>query len=319
MNSTKKDRFYNDCIKKGFLPDEDNTDYCSAGKTLKVDEKSGHGTYWIYEHSNLFNIRIHDFSFTETQTMTFRYYDCMSITKYDEITGTELPSGRKLKPGCIKAFIGGLDRPYKLTIPAGTRISSIGIEILPAFYEDYLKKLNPEEYHFVMDAFLSFDQATDFPEMSTLLSEIRAYRGTGLTAQLFYSAKVSEALSLLVHYHESDAHRLNASDSDAIHNVTTYIDRHFTESLPLKELERIACMGTTKLQNTFRTYHGCTITVYIQQKRMALARQLLQNTSLSISEIAAKTVYKKPSHFSEIFKKTTGTLPLKYRKSHAGD
>ena len=315
MNTTT-DRYYQYCLKSGFLPDEGNTKYCSAGKTLRLNEDAGYGTYWIYEHKDLFNIRIHDFYFNQSQTLTFRYYNCMSITKYDEISGTELPSGRQLTSGCIKSFIGGIDRPYSITIPANARISSICIEVLPAFYDQYLKDLNPEEYHKIMDAFTSFDQSNDFPEMSALVSEIRDFRGEGLTAQLFYSAKVSEAMSLLTNYQKSSSQVLKPSDRDRIHKVTMYLDQNYTQPIVIKELEKIAFMGTTKLQNSFRQYHNCTITAYIQYKRIEKAKQLLQNTSLPINEIATQIGYKKSSHFSEIFKKMTGTLPLKYRKSH---
>ena len=318
MSEKINGKYYNICLKNGFLPDDENTKYCSAGKTLRVDNAAGHGTYWIYEAGDLFSIRIHDFYFNQTQTMTFRFYDCTSITKYDEISGTELPSGRKLTSGCIKSFIGGKEHPYSVEIPAKKRISSIGIEILPAFYNKYLKDLNPDEYKNITKAFHSVDQTDDFPEMSALLSEIKAFRGEGLAAQLFYNAKVSEAMSLLANYQKSTVHNLSQNDKEHIRTVTMYIDENYTKSITIKDLEKLAYMGTTKLQKSFRQYHGCTITTYIQHKRIEKAKELLKNTSMPVNEIAAETGYKKASHFSEIFKKTTGILPLKYRKSHSG-
>lgn len=315
MDTYSSDNYYKFCLKSGLLPDEENSDYCLVGKTLRINEEFGHGTYWIYEHKNLFNIRIHDFYFKTSQTLTFRYYNCMSITKYYEITGTELPSGRKLTSGCLKSFIGQKDQPYSIMIPANARISSVCIEILPAFYKKYIKNINPDEYQKLIDAFVSFDQSDDFPEMSALLSDIKNFRGEGLSAQLYYNAKVSEAMSLMINYRHSSLFSLKPIDRERIHNVTEYIDNNFSSHITIGDLEKVAFMGATKLQNSFRTYHNCTITAYIQSRRIEKAKLLLQTTSLPVNEIAIAVGYKKSSQFSEIFKKLTGTLPLKYRKS----
>ena len=71
---------------------------------------------------------------------------------------------------------------------------------MPAYYEDYLKKQYPDEYHNPVEAFRKIDQTTDFPEMSRLLTELQNYRGDGIAAKLFYEGKVAEALSLVVEY-----------------------------------------------------------------------------------------------------------------------
>ena len=41
------------------------------------------------------------------------------------------------------------------------------------------------------------------------------------------------------------------------------------------DLTQIACMGTTKLKSCFKKYYDCTITEYIQQRRMSQAEYLL--------------------------------------------
>lgn len=39
---------------------------------------------------------------------------------------------------------------------------------------------------------------TDFPELIVLLKQIEGYRGTGLTAKMFYEGKILEAVSLIM-------------------------------------------------------------------------------------------------------------------------
>ena len=67
-----------------------------------------------------------------------------------------------LSPG-IKAFIGGY-KPYKALIHKKIPIRSIGIEVMPAYYEDYLQKQYPGDYISPLAAFRQIDQTTDFPE-----------------------------------------------------------------------------------------------------------------------------------------------------------
>ena len=68
-------------------------------------------------------------------------------------------------------------------------IHSAGIDILPAYYEEFLKTHYPELYFDLPAAFQSVDQATDFPAMSRLLFEIENYRGRG-RGGAFYEARV---------------------------------------------------------------------------------------------------------------------------------
>ena len=64
-------------------------------------------------------------------------------------------------------------------------IHSAGIDILPAYYEEFPKTHYPELYFDLPAAFQSVDQATDFPAMSRLLFEIENYRSEGAAAALF--------------------------------------------------------------------------------------------------------------------------------------
>ena len=69
-------------------------------------------------------------------------------------------------------------------------IHSAGIDILPAYYEEFPKTHYPELYFDLPAAFQSVDQATDFPAMSRLLFEIENYRGRGRGGGAFYEARV---------------------------------------------------------------------------------------------------------------------------------
>ena len=97
-------------------------------------------------------------------------------------------------------------------------------------------------------------------------------------------------------------------------NVIAYLNDHYAFDIPLERLAKIACMGTTKLKTSFKQLQGCTITEYIQQRRMSQAEHLLIDTDFTIGQIAEMIGYSTSSRFAELFRKSTGLLPIEYRK-----
>ena len=292
------DKFYTPLLTgHGFIRDPDNQQYGDLGICWKLSPEVGEGTYWTYGQKDLYDIKIHNFSFHEDFMLEFSLPECLSITRYDSISGEELSPYRRLSAGCIKTFIGGYT-PYKALIHKNIPIRSIGIEIAPAYYEDYLKKLYPEAQINPVDAFRKIDQTSDFPEMSRLLTEIKDYRGEGIAAKLFYEGKVAEAVSMIVEYQKKHPEKT----------------AHYASDIPLERLTQIACMGTTKLKTCFKKYYDCTITEYIQQRRMSQAEYLLAYTELTVGQVAQTVGYSTSSRFAELFRKSTGLLPLEYRR-----
>ncbi len=91
--------------------------------------------------------------------------------------------------GCIKAFIGGY-KPYKALIHKKIPIRSIGIEVMPAYYEDLLKAISRGLYQPAC-SFPADGSDNRFPAMAKLLHEVKVYRGDGIAAGLlFYEAKI---------------------------------------------------------------------------------------------------------------------------------
>jgi len=52
---------------------------------------------------------------------------------------------------------------------------------------------------------------------------------------------------------------------------------------------------------------------FVTRERMLLAQQLIRETSRSLIEIALEIGYTSPSHFAEIFRRTVGMTPSKFR------
>ena len=128
----------------------------------------------------------------------------------------------------------------------------------------------------------------------------------------FMKAKVAEAVSMVVEYQkkhsEKITQKLSRQDIESIQTVASYLGDHYASDISLECLTQIACMGTTKLKSCFKKYYDCTITEYIQQRRMSQAEYLLAYTDLSVGQIAQTIGYSTSSRFAELFRKSTGVI-----------
>ena len=316
MNSEILKKYNTLLTESSFIPIPSCAQFSPAGSNWQLSPELGGGHYWLYAQKDLFDIKIHDFYFDNDFVLNFDIPEGISITRFDSISGEELNPYRRLSEGSIQTIVGGKQN-YKAIIHKRIPIHSVGIEVFPAYYEDHLKKQYPDAYFDLPAAFQCVDQATDFPAMSKLLFEIENYRGEGAAA-LFYEAKVTEAIALVVDAWKRQSRKqekpLSDADRESLQNVVSYIADHYAFDIPLERLVSIACMSETKLKSCFKRQFGCSVTQYIQGRRMSQAEHLLINTDFTMGEIAQMIGYTTSSRFAELFKKSTGILPIEYRK-----
>ncbi|MFT3985816.1 MAG: AraC family transcriptional regulator [Lachnospiraceae bacterium] len=307
-------------LENGFQEESPNKRYSPLGKLYRICKEHGEGFYWVYGQRDLYNIKIHDFSFHRDLLFdieTMDWPECLSINYYESVSGEEIMPYRRLTAGCVKTFFGG-SKPYKAIFHKGIPIRAIGIEIMSSYYERYLNKAYPDEYSAPHDAFRSIDNSVHFPKMIALLRQVWNYRGEGMAAKLFYEAKVAEAVSLILEYNRDrkpiKETRISSQDMRLLENAAAYLNDHFNSEVSLEHLSHIACMGTTKLKSSFKQIYGCTVTEYIQQRRLSHAEALLGSADFTIEQIAQAVGYSNSGRFAGAFRKNTGIFPNEYRK-----
>lgn len=75
-------------------------------------------------------------------------------------------------------------------------------------------------------------------------------------------------------------------------------------------------IGLSKLRKCFKDIYGKPIYKWHKEYRLQKAKDLLEQTDLSIIEVASRIGYDNPSKFSAAFYKFTNEKPLNYRKNH---
>ena len=85
-------------------------------------------------------------------------------------------------------------------------------------------------------------------------------------------------------------------------------------SYSVQDLQKALNYSSAHLNRLFREYLDTTPHEYLQEHKFRYAKNLLQNTDLSMSEIASKIGYSNLSHFFNNFKKRYGITPGECRK-----
>ena len=101
-------------------------------------------------------------------------------------------------------------------------------------------------------------------------------------------------------------------------SIKYYIDRNLYQRLRLKDISKTLGFSVRHIIHLFKTETGQTPYDYLLEKRIRLAENLLKNSDMTVSEIAALLHFTDQYHFSRIFKTRTGTAPSVYRKHFSG-
>ena len=97
--------------------------------------------------------------------------------------------------------------------------------------------------------------------------------------------------------------------------IADYLSEHCEQNISLEELAAQFYLSKYYICRTFRDITGYTITEYTNIHRIRRAKRLLEETDLSISEIAQELGYESLTYFERMFKSYMTISPLKYRKT----
>ena len=93
-----------------------------------------------------------------------------------------------------------------------------------------------------------------------------------------------------------------------------YVQQHYHEPITLEQVCEATGFSVSYFSALFKMETGEGFVKYLTHVRMEHARELLQQTNLSISEICVRVGYNDIKHFTQTFKKETNLNPGQYRK-----
>lgn len=101
--------------------------------------------------------------------------------------------------------------------------------------------------------------------------------------------------------------------SREIHNCISYIENHLTEKIDFSAMAQEMGYNRNYLSSKFHKEMDITLSDYIVQRRVELAKIWLRSSKKSIHEIAFTLQFGSDSYFSTVFRKYIGISPSEYR------
>lgn len=96
--------------------------------------------------------------------------------------------------------------------------------------------------------------------------------------------------------------------------ILSYIQMHYTSRIALSDLSDRFHLSPKYLSRFFKENFHITISDYVSHLRMTQAKELLANSTLSITEVAAQCGFSGVSFFIRQFTRENGCSPGKWRK-----
>jgi AraC-like DNA-binding protein len=212
--------------------------------------------------------------------------------------------------------------------PSGTLLQC-SIEFTPEYFQALLPTdtglLSPLRESIARQEF-SVSQSKNVPMNSTMLAILHDIMSPqirrGCLQKIYLESKVLELFVL----HNEAVQSGNAcsqcglcasprrSNTDALHEAHNILQQRFAEPPTLAELSRMIGINEFTLKQGFKRLFGTTVYGFVVERRMALARALLAQKTMSIREVAEHVGYQHTTHFTTAFKKHCGVLPSTYSK-----
>lgn len=99
-----------------------------------------------------------------------------------------------------------------------------------------------------------------------------------------------------------------------IQDIRDYISKNLDHPLSRNAIAQVFSLNPDYLSRVFKKETGMLISDYIEEQRIVMARGLLANTELSVSQVALRVGYSNFSYFSRIFRQKTGLTPTQFRR-----
>ena len=138
----------------------------------------------------------------------------------------------------------------------------------------------------------------------------------GVTAVLGKEVFTTEEVLARMEIALARSKRLGSEAQRIVRLTMAYIHEHYAESLSRSDLAANLAINERYLTRCFHDETGLTPFTYLLRCRLKQARKLLEDTPMSITDVALATGFSDSSHFCRTFQKELGLSPSAYRRAH---
>lgn len=216
----------------------------------------------------------------------------------------------------IFCYVNNVPMPWFKIYPKGTKQCALTIRITESFFEE----VNISMTHSSWDQLgqIINQRKITVPGLAYICREIKQSKLEGISFELFFKAKVIEAISLLIDYAEQcekdTEYRITEKTRMAVKKALNIINDNYVSPPIISDLAIDVGINKKTLQQAFQLIVGESIHKYVRALKMQRAIMLLDVNDKSIDDISKLVGYNSKIHFYNAFKSTFNCTPHQMRK-----
>ena len=103
------------------------------------------------------------------------------------------------------------------------------------------------------------------------------------------------------------------SNNPYVLKVTRYVGEHITEKMSLQSISGVIGLSKEYTANIFKKEVGKTLTDYINERKMLLAKELITRNEMKLTDVASYLGYDNYNYFSRLFKRYFDFSPIELK------
>lgn len=125
--------------------------------------------------------------------------------------------------------------------------------------------------------------------------------------------KMEKEVSGYINLITMSVERKNGSSEYIYESMIKYIDGHYDEKITLQTLAEQFYVSAAWCSNILKLKTNKSLPVYLTEIRISRAKELLDDTDMSVDQISREVGYPNPKYFFRTFKQMTTFTPIEYR------
>jgi AraC-like DNA-binding protein len=159
------------------------------------------------------------------------------------------------------------------------------------------------------------------PSIQGILHQLLHCPYQGGLSRLYREAKILELISvylseaLLQTDVSNTSPTLSSDDMKCVALARAILDHTMTNPPTIRLLSKMVGLNEFKLKKGFKALFEMPVHTYVIQRKLELAKLMLDSSTVSVSEAASRAGYGNASHFAAAFRKQYGINPGAYVKN----
>jgi two-component system, response regulator YesN len=226
------------------------------------------------------------------------------IVFIDEHVSLQKPANPALNAGWHELFIQGKREKWRdendKVFASLSSLESFDAKLLHEFFHDFMQMVYAVLKQKDLPAHLIFSQSERISEEELSLSSVDALQE--------WVRQVGEKVF--------DCIAQVDKDRSVTEKIKLYISQNMGYDLTRESIAKEFYLNPDYLARIFKKETGLSISDYLIQERIRIAKDLLVNSDMPVKEIVSRVGYSNFSYFSKIFKEISGLNPLAFRKTN---